>query len=387
MTWIVLAFMSLILPVLPAYLFVRNLRAYRPPPRPEPGAAVPAISLLIPARDEAASIGQAVTAALASRDVTLEVIVLDDHSRDATARIVAEIARADSRVTLRTAPALPPGWCGKQHACAVLAKLARHPLLVFLDADVRLAPDGLARLAAFLDASRADLVSGVPHQETGGWLERLVIPLIHFVLLGFLPLARMRASTRPALSAGCGQLFMARRDAYESMGGHASIRASLHDGLTLPRAFRAAGLRTDLCDATEVATCRMYRSPRDLWNGLAKNAGEALARPAMIVPATLVLLGGQVLPVALLAMAAWLPREALALTISAVLASYLPRLIAAVKFRQSLTGVLLHPAGVLILVAIQWYALVRDALGHPATWKGRPYPAHSTAAPSVTAGS
>jgi Glycosyl transferase family 2 len=382
MTWTVLAALSLILAGIPALLFVANLRAYRPPPRPGPDGAPPAISLLIPARDEQGSIDRAVSAALASRGVALEVIVLDDHSRDATAAIVAELAARDPRVKLRTAPDLPPGWCGKQFACAMLAGLARSPLLAFVDADVRLAPDGLARLAAFLDASGADLASGIPKQETVGVLERLVIPLVHFILLGFLPVERMRRSPRPALSAGCGQLFIARRSSYEAMGGHAAIRASLHDGITLPRAFRAAGFRTDLCDATEVASCRMYRSPRDLWNGLAKNAGEALAAPALIGPATLLLIGGQVLPVALLGLAPWLPRPAVALTIPAAIAAYLPRLIAVGRFRQSLAGAVLHPLGVLVLVAIQWYAFVRDALGRPATWKGRPYPAR----PAATAG-
>jgi hypothetical protein len=122
------------------------------------------------------------------------------------------------RVKLRAARDLPPGWCGKQHACTVLAGLARSPLLVFLDADLQLAPDGLARLAAFLDASGTDLASGIPRQETVGLLERLVIPLIHFILLSFLPVERMRKSPHPAFSAGCGQLFIARRSSYRLSG-------------------------------------------------------------------------------------------------------------------------------------------------------------------------
>ncbi len=192
-----LALAALALAVLPALLFLTNLRAYRLPPMPAP-AVFPAISVLIPARDEESAIGPAVLAALASGGVDVEVVVLDDHSEDATATIVSEIAARDPRVQLVVGPELPEGWCGKQHACARLAEWARYPLLAFLDADVRLAPEGLARLAAFLDASRADLVSGVPLQETGTLAERLVIPLIHFILLGFLPLGRMRAApTRP----------------------------------------------------------------------------------------------------------------------------------------------------------------------------------------------
>src|SRR4051812_3123632 len=95
---ITLAWSALVLAALPALLFVLNLRAYRPPPVPEgPG---PEVSVLIPARDEEAAIGPAVEAALASRGVSLEVIVLDDHSCDATAVVVAGLAARDSRVLL-----------------------------------------------------------------------------------------------------------------------------------------------------------------------------------------------------------------------------------------------------------------------------------------------
>ena len=141
-------------------------------------------------------------------------------------------------------------------------------------------------MAAFVETTGADLASGIPHQETVSLLEKLVIPLIHFILLGFLPIRRMRRSRRPSFAAGCGQLFIARAEAYHRCGGHAAIRDTLHDGIKLPRAFRAAGFKTDLFDATDLATCRMYRTAREVWLGLAKNAGEALAAPAMIVPMT-----------------------------------------------------------------------------------------------------
>ncbi len=371
---IVLAAVTLALAGVPAVLFWINLRLYRAPPTVPPSAvSPPAISVLIPARNEERSICAAVESALASRNVEIEVVVLDDRSEDNTAKVVEGLAARDGRVRLLHGAPLPEGWCGKQHACAVLAGEARYPLLAFLDADVRLAPDGLARMAAFLRASGADLVSGIPRQETGTFLERLVIPLIHFVLLGFLPLWRMRRRRHPAYAAGCGQLFLARREAYERAGGHGAIRASLHDGITLPRAFRRVGLGTDLCDATEVATCRMYRSAGELWHGLAKNATEGLGHPRMIVPATLLLLGGGVLPLGLALAAPWLPPAAAALALVATVLLYSPRLAGMRRFRQSPLGAVLHPLGVTALVAIQWYALLRALLGRPAAWKGRRY--------------
>lgn len=373
----ILAALACALALIPAAMFYRNLYAYAPPPLPAPMAEsdLPAVSVLIPARNEEHTIRAAVEAALHSEQVNLEVLVLDDHSTDATASMVRDLATRDPRLRLLSAPPLPPGWNGKQHACAVLATQARHALLVFVDADVRLTPCGLARLAAFVERSGAALVSGVPRQETGTFFERLNIPLIHFLLLGFLPFWRMRQSRHPAYGSGCGQLFMARRAAYEKAGGHAAIQSSLHDGLTLPRAFRAAGFCTDLCDATTVATCRMYRSAREVWHGLAKNATEGMAAPRLIVPATVLLLGGQVLPVVLcgIGVASGLSPLAWGFAILGLLAAYAPRLQALRRFEQAWLGAVLHPLGVLVLLAIQWYAWGRVWRGRPATWKGRFY--------------
>jgi glycosyltransferase involved in cell wall biosynthesis len=114
--------------LLPALLFRRNLGLYAPPP-PMQGDR-PAISILIPARNEEGSIRGAVEAALASEGAEIEVIVLDDHSEDRTAAIVREIAARDPRACLEPAPPLPAGWNGKQHACAVLGRLAQRPLLL-----------------------------------------------------------------------------------------------------------------------------------------------------------------------------------------------------------------------------------------------------------------
>ena len=115
----------------------RQPRALRTP-RPE--GATGLVSILIPARDEAGNIGDALAAALASRGVPVEILVMDDGSTDATAEIVRAHADEDPRVRLLTAPPLPPGWAGKNHACQRLAEAAQGPWLLFIDADVRLAP-------------------------------------------------------------------------------------------------------------------------------------------------------------------------------------------------------------------------------------------------------
>lgn len=367
MHWEILAVVSLVLAAIPAVLTLLNLRVYRP--LPASSGPLPSLSVLIPARDEAANIGAAIEAVLANTGGGFELIILDDHSTDGTAEIVARAAGHDPRVRLESAPPLPGGWCGKQHACHILASHARHPLLVFTDADVRLAPDALARLATAMAGPDAPaLISGFPRQILGSFGEKLVLPLIHFILLGFLPMHFMRSTLRAGFSAGCGQLFIARRDAYQQTGGHAMIRGSLHDGVKLPRLFRRHGFTTDLFDASDLATCRMYQNGAEVIAGLGKNATEGIAAPGTILPMTVLLAGGQLLPFLLLATPA-----PLAITLAASVLTLLPRFIAMRKFQQPLIGVLLHPLGVLVLLAIQWYAFFRRASGRPARWKTRSY--------------
>jgi glycosyltransferase involved in cell wall biosynthesis len=375
MTFSVLAILALVVALVNAILFFRNLQLYQPPPKLN-GASreQPKVSVLVPARNEERSIRAAVESVLASRDVDLELIVLDDHSEDQTSRIVQGMT-SDGRLRLEPGPELPPGWCGKQFACYTLAGLASHEILAFLDADVRLSPDGLARMVDFLQSSGADLVSGFPHQEVRSFYERLLLPLMHFLLLGFLPLDLMRRRLDPSLGAGCGQLFVARRSAYSATGGHAAIRESRHDGLTLPRAFRRAGFRTDLCDATAFAECRMYWNGAETVNGLLKNATEGVAASPNIFVFTALLLVGHVLPFVLLLLSLVVhPTERIAVVIIvAAVLSLAPRIAAAFRFRQPLNSALLHPYAVLVFLQIQWYAFVRSRRGSPATWKGRTY--------------
>lgn len=371
--WVVV--MALALAALPAVMTVANLRVLARPPLPDDR---PSLAILIPARNEENAIGACVVAALASVGADVEVVVLDDGSIDSTASIVQDLARRDDRVRLVPAPPLPPAWNGKQHACHVLASLTLRPILLFIDADVRLAPEGAARLAAALTDGGADLVSAVPRQIMGSFGERLLIPMINALILGYLPIARMRRDPREALAAGCGQLMMTRRDAYQRAGGHAAIRASLHDGLKLPRLFRRAGLKTDLVDGTDLAECRMYAGMSALMPGLLKNATEGMAKPVALPVWTALLFGGHALPWLLLIAA--LATGSLAHLSLILLACALPlgaRLLQAIRCKEPLGAVPLHPLGVLALLALQWTALVRQSLGIRTDWRGRAYQAQT----------
>lgn len=367
----VVCWMAIGLAALPTIMMACNLRLFRPPGR-NLGVVGP-VSVVLPARNEAAGIEACVRALLASVDAELEIIVVDDHSTDDTAAIVRGLARVDPRIRLCPAPALPPGWSGKQHACHFGASQARYPVLMFMDCDVRVTPDAVAAMAGFLASSGAALVSGFPRERTGTLGEVVLIPLIHVLLLGYLPLAAMRRSAQVGLGAGCGQLMLADAAIYGATGGHAMIRASWHDGVTLPRAFRRCGQMTDIFDATGLAECRMYRGFKETWLGLSKNAREGMATRVALPVWTVLLGGGLLAPFVLLPFAcAVMPWTitALALSVSVGLL-VLARLMLALRFRQDVLAVILLPVGMAVLLALQWRALLRGSNRPAQAWRGR----------------
>ena len=384
MVLLVISCILLALALLPLALFVKNLqdfqRACSDPAILERASQIP-VSVLIPARNEESSIGAALDRLIESTHRRFEVLVLDDASEDATAQIVESKSDRFQAIALHRSKGLAPGWNGKQNACWQLAQLAQYDRLLFLDADVRLSPEALVRILAEQEYREAPLVSGFPFQETGSFAEKLLIPMMHYILLGFLPIERMRNSTDPGFAAGCGQLFLAKKADYLQAGGHSALAGSRHDGIKLPRAFRQVGLKTDIFDASDLATCRMYHNLQQVHQGLLKNATEGIANPKLIGPFTILLLGGSVLPICLflwqlvrcLEGSLWsgLPLATLIILGLAALVSWLPRLLAQRRFRQSMLGVLMHPWSVLWFVSLQWTALLRQALRLKTAWRGR----------------
>jgi cellulose synthase/poly-beta-1,6-N-acetylglucosamine synthase-like glycosyltransferase len=367
---------------IPALLFAMNVFLFRRPGRDWNKRVLPPVSVLIPARNEENSIGDCLQSVLASRGVEIEVIVLDDGSTDRTWKIADQIAGRDLRVRVEAASELPDGWNGKQFACWSLASLARHDVFCFLDADVRLEKEALYRMASELnfigsgdqEMAPYSLVSGFPCQETRTLMEVLLLPLIHFVLLGFLPLLGERWSRRSGFAAGCGQFLMVRREAYFATGGHSAIRRTMHDGLLLPVLFRRYRFRTGVYDLSRDAVCRMYQNAGEVWRGLGKNATEGMASVARLPVFTVLLFVGQVMPIPMALWASHL-NDILPMRIAllALMLGMGVRVASALRYRESWVGALLHPIGVLVLLVLQWYALVRKIIGKPATWKERAY--------------
>jgi cellulose synthase/poly-beta-1,6-N-acetylglucosamine synthase-like glycosyltransferase len=331
--------------------------------RPRPGlfANVDArVAVLLPLRDEAHRVEPCLRALLAQTHVPgLRIVALDDGSTDGTAAIVETMG-----VEVLTGTALPPGWLGKPHACAQLAATASDAdVLVFVDADVVLAPHAVAAAVCLLDESGAALLSPYPKIVASTAGERIVQPLLQWSWLTFLPLRLMERSRRASLVAAGGQFLVVRRDAYERAGGHAAVRDKVLEDIELARAVKRSGGRVVLADGSTLATCRMYGSWRELADGYTKSLWASFGSPV-----------GAAAVVALLIAVYVAPFAAMLGGSLAGAAGYgfgvLSRLISArATGGRAVPDALAHPASVLAFA----YLVARSyARRRTVTWKGRP---------------
>ncbi|HET8624929.1 MAG TPA: glycosyltransferase family 2 protein, partial [Gemmatimonadales bacterium] len=229
------------------------------------------LSVIVPARNEAATIATVVRSVLASTYDPFEVIVVDDRSEDDTRSIVEQLAAEDGRVRLVAGEELPPGWFGKPRACWQGYRAARGDILVFTDADTRHEAPLLEHAVGALEAEGADLLTVASHQVCLSFWERVVMPQI-WILLGlrYSP-ARVNRATRPRDAIANGQFIMMPRASYEALGTHESVRAEVAEDLALAQRCVSQGRKLWFAHATTLIETRMYRSLAHLIEGWSKN--------------------------------------------------------------------------------------------------------------------
>jgi len=227
------------------------------------------ISAILPARDEEASIAQAVESVAAQPEIG-EIIVINDQSKDGTAAILAELAAHTPQMRVFETRELPAGWVGKNYAVSLGAAQARGEWLLFTDADAVHQPGSAARALADAAASGAALVSYSPEQETHAWWERAMIPFVYARLAQRFSYGAVNDPASPAAAAN-GQYLFFRRDAYEAIGGHASVAGEVLEDVALARRVKGAGYRLHFGPGEGIARVRMYRSFGAMWQGWTKN--------------------------------------------------------------------------------------------------------------------
>ena len=351
---------------------VLNLARLRRPDL-ESGPPEEAVAVLLPLRDEAHRVEPCLQALLLALDrcgPRAELVVLDDGSSDGTADVVRRVAGPDPRVRVVAGRPLPDGWLGKPHACAQLAEAAGSEctVLAFVDADVLLSPDALAAALNLLRHSGLDLICPYPRQVALSPTERLVQPLLQWSWLTTLPLAVAERSRRPSLSAGNGQFLVVDRAAYDSAGGHGSVRAEVLDDVALVRAVKAAGGTGGMVDGTQLATCRMYDGWPELRAGYTKSLWSAFGSPAGAVAVN----GGLLLAYVLPPLAAIVARSRVGL--AGYAAGVLGRALVARRTEARVwPDSLAHPASVATLAWLTLESWRRRRAG-TLVWKGRTLP-------------
>ncbi|HZT51741.1 MAG TPA: glycosyltransferase [Stellaceae bacterium] len=344
------------------------------PPAPLP-RRWPRVVAVVPARNEAAVIGEAV-ASLLAQDYPggLEVVVVDDHSSDATAdaaRAAARAAGAADRLAVLQARALPPGWTGKLWALsegvrAVEARGAPPDLYLFTDADIAHGRGSLAGLVRTLEARGAALVSLMVRLRCESLAERFLIPAFVFFFAMLYPFA-WAGDPRRRTAAAAGGCILLRRDAYHRAGGYEAIRGELIDDCALAGRVKAHG-RIALALARDTRSLRPYPRLRDIWAMVARTAYTQLGHSPARLAGTVLGLGLTFVapPVLVFAGAsgAWLAGGAWA----AMAVAYAPML--AFYGRSPLWA----PA--LPLVALTYLAATLDSArrhraGRGGEWKGR----------------
>lgn len=358
-------------------LFWNRARTTKLPAAAASDAPLPSVLAVVPARNEEENIGACVRHLLAQDYPNLRVRVVDDHSTDRTAAIVAALAKLDPRLELMHAPTLPPGWMGKPHALHAGTRDAQADYLWFVDADLRAGPKALRRSIAQAEADGAGLLTLVPALTAESFWERAAQPVVAMLLFSLLDPVKAR-NPRSNFAVGMGPYMLFRRSAYEQIGGHASVGSEVVEDLRLAQRIKHAGLGLSYVHGVDCVRLRMYDSLRALIGGWRKNFHVALG-PFVALGPLLALLLIAVFALPTLALAAGLvdalragaPTPLLQAGALCYAADWLARASLSLNYGVPLRGVRSLGAGVVgyILASSAWRALT----GQPVTWRGRSY--------------
>lgn len=228
------------------------------------------VSVLIPARNEVKNIGSCLNFILTQDYKNLEVFVLDDQSTDRTKEIVQSFAAKHKNIFYIEGEKLPQNWTGKNWACHQLSKIAKGKYLLFVDADVELASNAIGSALKIMTETNTKMLSVFPTQGIKSFGEWLIVPLMNWLLLSFLPLKQVFASKNKSFIAANGQFMLWSKDTYFSLGGHKQVANAVVEDMELARKAKQENKIITLLGGN-VIFCRMYSNFFDAFKGFSKN--------------------------------------------------------------------------------------------------------------------
>jgi len=332
----------------------------------------PRVDIVVPARDEAESIGR-VIASLLAQDYgagapgSMAVTLVDDNSTDATAE---RAGRAPNLTILRGAPK-PAGWVGKMWALEQGIAAGDAPLILLTDADIVHDPRHLSTLVERLEHSHLDMASEMVHLNCSSLAERALVPAFVYFFQMLYPFARVN-DVRSSVAAAAGGTVLIRREALARIGGIAAIKGALIDDVSLAKAIKGRGAGAIFLGHSGLASSiRPYPGIADIWRMIARTAFTQLRHSAWLLLATL--LGLTLVWLVPLAAAlfghGWVRGCGLAACALAIV-SYLPTL---VRYRRSFAWALALPLIALFYMAATVGSAFDAWSGAGARWKSRSY--------------
>jgi cellulose synthase/poly-beta-1,6-N-acetylglucosamine synthase-like glycosyltransferase len=325
-----------------------------------------AVTAIVPARNEEKVIA-ACLESLEPQPEIAEILVVNDQSTDRTADIVRALAAEIPHLRLLETREVPQGWVGKNNAMWIAAQEAKSPWLLFTDADAELAPGAMARALQIAEEQKAALVSFSPEQVMGTWYEKALIPFVYCRLAKYFSFDAVNDSKSPVAAAN-GQFLMIRRQAYEAIGGHASVANAVVEDVALARRAKSAGHPIWFGSGAGVVRARMYRSFEAMCEGWTKNLYQLLgARSGAVYRELLGVVPWVALVLLIIGM--WLP-FALLTGIGLLLARHAVygATLASNHFRVA--NILYYIPGMVLYTTVLW-ASYRAYVKGKVAWKGR----------------
>ena len=351
-----------------------NMRLIRRP-RDESVTVHERVSILLPARDEAHRITPTLRSLLAQEGLPdLEILILDDGSTDGTGDVIRQVVGSDPRVKVIDGPDdLPPsGWLGKSWACHRLAQEATGDVLVFVDADVQLSARAVASTIHHMREGGLDLLSPYPRQVAVTRAERITQPLVVWSWVTALPIRITERSHYPSMAAAVGQFLVVDARAYRISGGHAAVSDMILEDVGVLRALKRAGFRGAPADGSAVASCRMYTTWPEIYDGYTKSVWSAV-QPSPVAYAMVAVMGlAYVAPPVFAVLGPG--RAARTWGIVGYTSGVLGRYVVARRTGERVwPDVLAQPASVATFAGLILASLRRHRAGN-ITWRGRPLP-------------
>jgi chlorobactene glucosyltransferase len=337
----------------------------------------PLISVLVPARDEETNI-RACLESLQRQDYpNFEVLVLDDNSLDRTAEVVLDMAATDSRIRLFGGEPLPEDWAGKPFACHQLAQHAGGSWLLFVDADTTHAPHMLRSTLDLAVRLKVSLLSGFPRQITRSLAQKIAVPLIYFIIIGWAPLWWIHRSKSPKASVAIGQYLMFSREDYFRMGGHEVVKDKILDDIWLGIEVARHGGKHVAVDLSSVVSCDMYHNAAVMWHGLVRCIYSVTAMsPLLLIALVFIACFFYIGPFYWLWNGFFVTNASfvwLTLVVTQVLTLFFMRFLVDTRFKESAISTWLHPFGITYILVTVLYSIWRWVIGAGVSWKERAY--------------